>query len=206
MNRRCAALLTLILGVLAALLAWPAWAHGPAPTTLIQPVPAAFQVRGELRPQAGVTDLKFRDFFKLPVGPRGLDATPLLRSLDGHAVRIVGYMVRQDAIPVVPGLLVLTPLPVSLGDEDETFADDLPVTAVYVHLAAAQAQLRLPHMPGLMAVTGTLQVGAQAEPDGRRSIVRLLLDDGVSREFEPPAPTQKPSFSIFMEKLNESTR
>jgi hypothetical protein len=163
-------------------------------------------VHGELAPLADTTDLKFRDFFKRPVGPRGLETTPLLRALDGRRVRIVGYMVRQDSTLGVTGLLVLAPLPVTMGEEDESFADDLPASAVYVHLADAQKAQRLPHMPGLMALTGTLQLGAAAEPDGRRSMVRLLLDDTVSREFEAPASTHRPSFSAFLERLNEPTR
>ena len=106
----------------------------------------------------------------------------------------------------VTGLLVLAPLPVTMGEEDESFADDLPASAIYVHLAEAQKALRLPHMPGLMALTGTLQLGAAAEPDGRRSMLRLLLDDAVSREFEPPTSANHPSFSAFLERLNEPTR
>lgn len=184
----------------------PTWAHNPAQPNAVRPVPMALQVRGELAPLADTTDLKFGDFFKRPVGPRGLEATPLLRSLDGQRVRIVGYMVRQDSTLGVTGLLVLAPLPVTMGEEDESFADDLPASAVYVHLAEAQKTQRLPHMPGLMALTGTLQLGAAAESDGRRSMVRLLLDDAVSREFEPPASANRPSFSAFMERLNEPTR
>ncbi len=183
-----------------------AFAHGPAQTAALRPVPVALQVQGELPAEAGVTDLKFRDFFKLPIGPRGLEATAWLRSLDGQRVRIVGYMVRQDSSNPVAGLLVLAPLPVAMGEEDESFADDLPATAVYAHLADAQRQQRLPHMPGLMALTGTLQLGAQAEPDGRRSMLRLRLDDAVSAAFAPPATAAQPSFSAFMEKLYESTR
>jgi hypothetical protein len=93
-----------------------------------------------------------------------------------------------------------------MGEEDESFADDLPASAVYVHLAAAQQQQRLPYMPGLMALTGTLQLGAQAEPDGRRSMLRLLLDDAASSVFAAPATSAHPSFSAFMEKLYEPTR
>ena len=136
--------------------ALPALAHNPAQPNAVQPVPMALQVRGELAPLADTPDLKFGDFFKRPVGPRGLEATPLLRSLDGHRVRIVGYMVRQDSTLGVTGRLVLAPLPVTMGEEDESFADDLPASAIYVHLAEAQKAQRLPHMPGLMALTGTL--------------------------------------------------
>jgi hypothetical protein len=189
-----------------AVAAVPSFAHNPAQPNAVRPVPMALQVRGELAPLADTTDLKFGDFFKRPVGPRGLETTPLLRSLDGQRVRIVGYMVRQDSTLGVTGLLVLAPLPVTMGEEDESFADDLPASALYVHLAEAQQAQRLPHMPGLMALTGTLQLGAVAEPDGRRSMVRLLLDDAVSREFEPPASANHPSFSAFLERLNEPTR
>jgi hypothetical protein len=189
-----------------ALAAPAARAHGPTQGSAARSVPVALQVHGELPAVPGVTDLKFRDFFKLPIGPRGLETTPLLRSLDGQRVRIVGYMVRQDSSKPVTGLLVLAPLPVAMGEEDESFADDLPATAVYVHLAAAQQQQRLPHMPGLMALTGTLQLGAVAEPDGRRSMLRLLLDDAVSAAFETPATAAHPSFSAFMEKVYEPTR
>ena len=189
-----------------AVAALPAVAHNPAQPNAARPVPMALQVRGELPPRADTTDLKFGDFFKRPIGPRGLEPTALLRSLDGQHVRIVGYMVRQDSTLGVTGLLVLAPLPVTMGEEDESFADDLPASAIYVHLAEAQKAQRLPHMPGLMALTGTLQLGAAAEPDGRRSMVRLLLDDTVSREFEPPASANRPSFSAFLERLNEPTR
>ena len=189
-------------------LAWslPASAHGPGQAAAVQAAPTALQVRGELVPLTDTTDLKFRDFFKLPVGPRGLEVTPRLRSLDGQRVRVVGYMVRQDSVLGVTGLLVLAPLPVTMGEEDESFADDLPPAAVYAHLAGAQKTLRLPFMPGLLALTGTLQLGAQAESDGRRSNVRLLLDDAVSRQFEPVAASARPSFSAFMENLYEPRR
>jgi hypothetical protein len=207
MNSRSQTLRLACAAGLASLLATsPAFAHGPAPLQPAQATPAALQVHGPLPARADTVDLKFGDFFKRPVGPRGLEATPLLMSLDGQRVRIVGYMVRQDSTSPVAGLLVLSPLPVAMGEEDESFADDLPASAVYVHLADAQHTLRLPHMPGLMVLTGTLQLGALAEPDGRRSMVRLLLDDAVSREFEAPAPAVHPAFSAFMERLDDSTR
>jgi len=202
--RGCAGPLSVV-ALVVAFAALPALAHNPAQPNAVRPVPMALQVRGKLAPLADTTDLKFGDFFKRPVGPRGLEVTPLLRSLDGRRVRIVGYMVRQDSTLGVTGLLVLAPLPVTMGEEDESFADDLPASAVYVHLAEAQQAQRLPHMPGLMALTGILQIGAAAEPDGRRSMVRLLLDDTVSREFEPPASANPPSFSVFLERLNDPT-
>jgi hypothetical protein len=88
-------------------------------------------------------------------------------------VRLVGYRVPMADAP--PGLLILSPLPVSLGDEDESFADDLPASAVYVHLTEAAAAALPPS--GLLSLSGRLQLGAQREADGRLSYVRLVLEN-----------------------------
>lgn len=130
---------------------------------------------------AGVTtDLKFGEFFTMPIGPRGLEPSAKLLALQGRQVRMLGYMARQDAADAAPGVILLTPLPVTLGDEDERYADDLPVTTVYVHWVAAPQSPALAYLPGLLALTGRLELGSQAEADGRRSSVRLLLDSASS--------------------------
>lgn len=121
---------------------------------------------------AAQTDLRFNEFYRLPIGPRGLEPSRKLLALEGQAVRLVGYRVPVADAP--PGLLILSPLPVSLGDEDESFADDLPASAVYVHLPEAAAAA-LPSS-GLLSVSGRLQLGAQREADGRFSFVRLVLE------------------------------
>lgn len=129
---------------------------------------------------AVAADLKFGEFFTMPVGPRGLVPSAKLMALQGRQVRMLGYMARQDAADVLPGVILLTPLPVTLGDEDERYADDLPVTTVYVHLDAAPQSPALTYLPGLLALTGRLELGSQAEADGRRSSVRLRLDSASS--------------------------
>jgi hypothetical protein len=135
--------------------------------------PAAIAVRGPLPPApAGVVDLKFREFFRLPVGPLGLEPTEKLLSLNGRKARIVGYMVQQEK--PVAGVFILAPVPVAIGDDDDGMADDLPPSAVFVHLDSG-ASLSVPNMPGLIALTGVLSVGPRPEPDGRVSAVRLQL-------------------------------
>jgi hypothetical protein len=126
-----------------------------------------------------VTDLKFSDFFKMPVGPRGLQPTEKLLGLNGKRVRIQGYMARQDQ--PVAGTLLLTPLPVTMGDADEGLADDLPATAVFVHLDSGGRSV--PYVPGLIRLSGVLSVGSQDEAGGRVSTVRLTLDAAASDEF-----------------------
>ncbi len=117
-------------------------------------------------------DLAFRDFYRLPVGPRGLEPNARLLALDGQRVRITGYMAALADAP--PGLLILSAVPVRLGDEDESFADDLPPAAVYVHLVDTDVVVPLHRQ--LLTLTGRLQIGPLAEADGRLSFVRLILE------------------------------
>lgn len=171
-NAVCCTLLIALASTLASTLAEAEESRTAAP-------PPALQVRAELPPLAGTTDLKFRDFFALPVGPKGLAPSARLLALAGQRVRIVGYMARQEQPSA--GIVIVAPLPVVLGDEDESFSDDLPATALYVHLADAERERGVPWMPGLLSFTGVLQLGAAREADGRMSFVRLLLDPELSR-------------------------
>ena len=118
-------------------------------------------------------ELKFRDFFVLPVGPKGLTPSKRLLDLSGRRVRISGYMVRQDK--PVEGMFILSPLPVALADEDEGLSDDLPPSSIFVHLAASEDASTAPFVAGLLSVTGVLELGASPEADGRLSFVRLRL-------------------------------
>jgi hypothetical protein len=144
-------------------------------------VPVALKVSGTLSPPSvGTTDLKFHELFKLPVGPRGLVPSDKLIGLNGKQVRMVGYMAKEEN--PTPGMFILSPLPVNMGDEDESFADDLPASAVFVHMGTARNDV-VPYLPGLIKLTGVLQFGAQQEADGRISTVRILLDPALALEI-----------------------
>jgi hypothetical protein len=164
----------------------PALSHGasvetPPPEVALQAVPAALAVRGPLsQPSEGVMDLRFRDMIKMPIGPRGLEPTEKLIGLNGKRVRMVGFMARQEA--ATPGLLILTPMPVALGDRDESLSDDLPGNAVFVHLRES-ADTVPPYLPGLIQLTGVLEIGAKDEADGHVSSYRLRLDAEPTREI-----------------------
>lgn len=133
-----------------------------------------------LAAERGVADLKFVDMFKMPVGPRGLEASDRLRALDGRRVRVVGYMVRAEPVP--HGEFLLSPLPVELGDEDESLSDDLPASAVLVRLPAPSESLAVPYLPGLVRATGVLHVGpTPARADGRIASIALTLDATPAR-------------------------
>lgn len=121
----------------------------------------------------GVVDLKFGDFFVRPIRAEGLQLTPRVLELQGQRVRILGYMVEQEDAP--PGRLLLSPLPIQIHEHDNALADDLPPSTVFVYVPTTP-NAPIPYVPGLMLLTGILQVGNQTEADGRISVVRLILD------------------------------
>ncbi len=155
-----------------------ALAHGSAAQPHIAP---ALAVKGKLPPPpANVLDLRFGDFFRMPIGPAGLEPTEKLLSAHGRKVRLVGYVVREDEAR--EARMILAPLPVTLGDEDESLSDDLPATAVFVHLTGVGKHAP-PYLVGLVQLVGTLDVGTIDEVDGRPSTVRLRLDAATSRRI-----------------------
>jgi len=58
---------------------------GPA-TNALPPLPS------------GVSELKFSEFFRQPIGPRGLEYTTKLRSLDGRRIQIPGCESLQSTL------------------------------------------------------------------------------------------------------------
>jgi hypothetical protein len=137
---------------------------------------------------AGVAELKFSEFYD-PIGPYGLKYSQKLSGLDGKRVRILGYMVQQGS--PAPGVLLLTPVPLKLHEEEYGLADDLPPATVHVFVPTSRDQV-VPFTPGLLLLTGTLSIGNREEPDGRISTVRLYLD--------PPSQKQKATSSAPMKR------
>lgn len=125
---------------------------------------------------AALPSLKFGELFKQPIGARGLEPGPRLLELAGRRVRLVGYAAHL-ATPMSDAT-ILAPQPVSVGDEDESYADDLPAGVVYVHDAAQHRGLHasIERCPGPASLVGTLEVGARSESDGRISFVRLSAE------------------------------
>jgi hypothetical protein len=123
-------------------------------------------------------ELRFSDFFQMPIGPRGMAMSEALRQADGSSVRLVGYMVQQEIAQ--PGRFMLTPRPVQMSEHADGEADDLPAATVMVYLAPSQQGWKLAHAHGLLELRGTLSVGRFEEADGRVSWVRLqLAPEGV---------------------------
>jgi hypothetical protein len=132
-----------------------------------------------VQPPTPVTELRFQDFFQLPVGAKGLEISSALRQADGKTVALTGYMVQQE----VPssGVFLLTPRPVQMSEHADGEADDLPPATVLVKLSPEQRDWSVPHVRGLIRVTGVLSVGREEGRDGRVSWVQLQLAPDATR-------------------------
>jgi hypothetical protein len=118
-----------------------------------------------------VTELRFRDFFRLPVGTTGLDISDTLRQADGHIVRLLGYMVQQEN--PVPGRFMLAPRPMQMSEHASLEADGLPPSTVMVYLDPEQQDWAVPHVGGLVTVSGRLSVSGPEKQDA--SVPRVCL-------------------------------
>jgi hypothetical protein len=156
----------------------------PAPMPALPPLPE------------GVEELKFSEFFKTPVGPKGLEITDRVQALNGKRVRILGFMVVEavgqcnaDPQPAargrraaawfeasVPGRMLLCPTEQSVNFGHYGLCETLPPQTLFVTVPAFFGE-PVPHTRGPMLLTGKLEVGQKTEPDGRISTVRLVLDE-----------------------------
>lgn len=123
---------------------------------------------------ASATPLAFSEFYRHPVGPRGLEPGARLLALAGSRVELAGYLVEATDAAGAP--LIVAAVPVVLGDEDESFADDLPASVAYLHPIDERTAQALRGCHGRVHVRGRLEIGPSDETDGRHSFVRLQAD------------------------------
>ena len=173
MKSKCAVVMVVTM-VLAVAFAFARMQRGDSGTMKAQPNGEAKPITQGLPPlPAGVTELKFSEFFVSPVGERGLVLTDKLRGLDGRRVRLLGYMVQEEK--PTPGVFILSPYPAQIHDHDNALADGLPPSVVHVSVPTGRDQ-PVPHSPRLLLLTGTLSVGNRTESSSRISLVRLAAD------------------------------
>ncbi|MDF9392259.1 MULTISPECIES: hypothetical protein [Methylococcus] len=173
-------------------LSFLAWLAGCAS----QPAGEASRPAASLRQTKPAAELRLSEFFKLPVGPRGLEPTDKLRSLAGKRVRVHGYLVQEEE--PFPGLFMLTPVPVTLAELADGPADYLPPATLFAHVSGENAKKILTYRPGSWTLTGTLELGVREEPNGRVSYARLNLDsidpieapDGTAPVFVEPGAVE----------------
>jgi hypothetical protein len=128
-----------------------------------------------------IKELHFADFFRMPVGSKGLEISDTLQKTNGQLVRIVGYLVQQES--PVPGRFMFTARPVQMSEHADGEADDLPPATVMVYLDAKHKDWVVPHVRGLVSLQGVLNVGRAQEPDGRVSWVQLQLSPQATRDM-----------------------
>lgn len=123
--------------------------------------------------------LHFKDFYRVPSGPKGLEMSAKLVQASGQVARLTGYMVHQEK--PTPGRFMLTPCPVQMSEHADGEADDLPASWVMVYLDPSQKDFAVPYTSGLLEITGVLRVGRQEESDSRVSWIRLQLAPEATR-------------------------
>lgn len=134
----------------------------------------ALACAAEATPTGPPLELKFRDFYQSPIGPAGLQMSAQLRAAHTQRVRLTGYMVAQEE--PAAGHFFLTPLPVTMSAHADGEADDLPPSTVLVQMPEPDSALPVLATPGLLQLTGRLQVGRFEMLDGRVVWLRLLLE------------------------------
>jgi hypothetical protein len=132
-------------------------------------------------PSGQVLELRFADFFRSPIGTKGLEITDKLQQAHGQQVRLVGYLVQQET--PVPGRFMFTARPVQMSEHADGEADDLPPATVMVYLDPQYQDWLVPHVRGPVALQGVLSVGRSQASDGRVSWVQLQLGPEATRHM-----------------------
>lgn len=130
-----------------------------------------------------VNRISFGDFFRLPIGPAGLEISQRLKNADRKVVQLTGYMVQQES--VTPGQFLLTARPVQMSEHADGEADDLPAATARVRLDADRNNWVVPHIRGPIHLEGELQVGRQEDTNGRVYWVTLQLAPDATRHMGP---------------------
>jgi hypothetical protein len=120
----------------------------------------------------GVEEIGFAEFFKSPVGPRGLEPSTKLLSLNGKRVRILGFVAEMERSN--KRNIIFAPMPLKPQPEEYGLADEIPAAHVLVTIPG-DSNTQVPLLPGAMLLTGTLSVGNSSQ-DGETSFVRMVLD------------------------------
>ena len=113
--------------------------------------------------------LAFTEFFE--ASTQGLKPSHKLISLKNKRVRLTGFMAQMEN--ELEGSFFLAPRPVFCDEEGGGNAD-IPPEAVLV-IVPFLAQQKIHFVPGLLEVTGILEVGNREEK-GQVSSIRLIID------------------------------
>jgi len=138
------------------------------------------QVRSQVRWDPNeATPLELQAFFKMPIGPKGLEVSDKVLKASGQKVRLTGYMVKNE-LPM-PGVFMLAPRPVQMSEHADGDANDLPASVCWVYLDDHQKNWLVPHVPGLLTLEGQFTFKRIEASDGSVAWFHLYLaPDSVS--------------------------
>ena len=86
---------------------------------------------------------------------------------------------------------MLAKRPTNVAEKADGMADDLPAAIISVYMPPRDKDKIMAYRPGLWALTGTLQLGNQEDPNGRISYARLIMDEKDLPS--PPPANSKPN-------------
>jgi hypothetical protein len=129
--------------------------------------------------------LEFNSFFKMPIGPKGLEVTDKVKQASGQNVVLTGYMV-QSEVPTL-GAFMLSPRPVQMSEHADGDANDLPASVCWVYLDDSQKNWVVPHATGLISVTGQFNFKRIETADGMVAWFHLQLGQDAVRAVDPVA-------------------
>jgi hypothetical protein len=138
------------------------------------------QVRSQVRWETSEpTALELQSFFKLPMGPKGMEVTDKVKQASGQKVRMTGFMVKNE-LPT-QGAFMLAPRPVQMSEHADGDANDLPASVCWVYLDGPQKNWSVPYIPGPVTVEGIFTFKRLEAIDGSVAWFHLqLAPDAVS--------------------------
>lgn len=147
------------------------------------------QVRSQVRMDVEkVTTIRFQSFFKLPIGPKGLEVSEEVLNASGQKIRLTGYMVKNE-LPT-QGVFMLSPRPIQLSEHADGDANDLPAAVCLVYLDEHQKNWIVPHIAGPLTVEGQFAFKRIEASDGSVAWFHLYLapDAVIAANTEPRSP------------------
>jgi hypothetical protein len=135
------------------------------------------------------TPLILQSFFKMPIGPKGLEVSDKVLNASGQKVQLTGYMVKTE-LPT-PGVFMLSPRPIQMSEHADGDANDLPASVCWVYLDDHQKNWIVPHIPGLLTIEGLFTFKRIEASDGSVAWFHLYLaPDAVSAINTEVYPSQ----------------
>lgn len=142
------------------------------------------QVRSQVRTDyQEPTAIEFQSFFKMPMGPKGLEVTDKVSQSSGKLVRLKGFMVNSE-LPT-RGSFILAPRPIQLSEHADGDANDLPASVCWIYLDHSQKNWVVPHIPGPITVEGIFTFKRMEAPDGSIAWFHLQLAPNAVSEVHP---------------------